>query len=72
MADKPRRDVLIGAGVIAAAMATGGWTRGTSAQKTNSIAASEWDYRTIKELVAALQARKDFRLGARKSHNRAH
>jgi amidase len=55
MIDKARRDVLIAAGATAAAMATDAWPRGTLA---DSIAASEWDYRTAKELVAALQARK--------------
>ena len=50
MTDKTRRDVLIGAGAAAAVAATAAWTRGAIA--------SEWDYRTIKEQVAALQARK--------------
>jgi amidase len=56
--DKTRRDVLIGAGATATAIATAAWTRETLAQKTASVATSEWDYRTIKELVAALQARR--------------
>jgi amidase len=60
MADKTRRDVLIGVGAVAItdAISTAAWTSEASAQKADSIAASEWDYRTAKELVAALQARK--------------
>jgi amidase len=58
MTDKGRRDVLIGVGATAAAIATTAWTHEASAQKTGPIIASEWDYRTIKELAAALQARK--------------
>jgi amidase len=60
MTDQARRDILIGgAGVaLSDAIATGPWTPSALAQKTDSIAASEWDYRTIKELAQALQARK--------------
>jgi amidase len=58
MTGKTRRDVLIGGGATAAAIATAALTRGTLARTTDFIAASEWDYRTITELVAALQAKK--------------
>jgi amidase len=56
MTASARRDVLIGGAVTAAAaMMAAAWTPKTSAA---TFGASEWDYRTIKELVAALQARK--------------
>ena len=58
MANKTRRDVLItaGAAAIPGAISTG--TRGAFAQNPGSIPASEWDYRSIKELAEALQRRK--------------
>src|SRR5262249_28156952 len=40
------------------AIAMGGWPRRALSAQTGALAASEWDYRTTKELVAALQARK--------------
>ena len=58
MTGAARRDVLIGAGTIALAAATAPWSRGALAQKTGSLPASEWDYATVKDLVAALRARK--------------
>jgi amidase len=58
MTYKARRGFLIGGGATAAAITMAAWTRGTLAQKRDSIAASEWDFRTIKELVTSLQARK--------------
>jgi amidase len=60
MAKKARRDILIGAGslVIAGAISAYSWTRAASAQNASSMPASEWDYRTSIELIAALQARK--------------
>ena len=59
MADKPRRDVLIRAdNVPPPRWRRAGGRAGHQLRKTNSIAASEWDYRTIKELVAALQAQR--------------
>jgi hypothetical protein len=41
------------------------WIGGGSAQEADTIAASEWDYRSIKELVAALQAREISRWSTR-------
>jgi len=60
MTDQGRRDILIGGSsvAIAGAVSTAAWTRRASAQKVDSIAPSEWDYRTTRELVQALQARK--------------
>ncbi|MGJ0392225.1 MAG: amidase [Methylocystis sp.] len=58
MTGAARRDVLIGAGTIALAAATAPWSRGALAQKTHSLPVSEWDYCTIKDLLAALRARK--------------
>jgi len=50
---------MIGAGAVAIASTISTVTsRGAFAQKAASIASSEWDYRTIKELVEALQVRK--------------
>jgi amidase len=40
------------------AAATAAWSRGALAQKTPPLAASEWDYCTIKNLVAALRTKK--------------
>src|SRR5215475_6500609 len=56
MADKSRRDVLIGTGASVAAAATFPWAVESFAGPAAD--ASEWDYRTIKEVAAALQARK--------------
>ena len=60
MTDKARRDVLIGgcAVAIAGAVSTCPWTRGALGQTAESIAASEWDYRSVKELIQALQTRR--------------
>jgi amidase len=58
MTEATRRGFLIAGAATAVAMATPAWSRGATAAKANAIAASEWDYRTIKELVAVLQARK--------------
>jgi amidase len=60
MTDQSRRDMLIEAGevAIAGAASATATTRMASAQKADSIPASEWDYRTIKELSEVLQARK--------------
>jgi hypothetical protein len=58
MTDQTRRDVLIGSAAIGGAISIGASTRMASAQRTESIAKSEWDYRTLKELVEALRARK--------------
>jgi amidase len=58
MIEIARRDVLIGGGTAAAAIATASWPHGASARKADVIAASEWDYRTIAEIAAALRARK--------------
>jgi amidase len=60
MTDHDRRNILIGgsAVAIAGAISTASWTSGASAQKADSIAASEWNYRTIREIVEALRARK--------------
>src|SRR6516165_6743026 len=60
MKDQSRRDILIGgsAVAIASAISTGAWTGRASAQKADSIAPSEWDYRSVKELTDALEARK--------------
>jgi len=54
MMDRGRREILVGGG----AAAITGVISTTAAQKIDSISASGWDYRTIKELVQALQARK--------------
>jgi amidase len=56
MADKSRRDILIGAGATVAAAAMPPWAGETFAGAAPD--ASQWDYRTVKDLVAALQARK--------------
>jgi len=58
MTEKARRDVLIAAGAMAVSSAISVGTRGAFAQNAGSIPASEWDYRSIKELSEALQARK--------------
>jgi amidase len=56
MIDQERRDILIGAGAVAITGAISAGTGGAFAQ--NSTRPSEWDYRSIKELTEALQARK--------------
>jgi len=53
-----RRYALMGGAAIAGAISIGALTGMASAQGIDSIPKSEWDYRTLKELVAALQARK--------------
>jgi amidase len=60
MADQSRRDILIEAGKVANVdgVSTAAATRAALAQKAHPIPASEWDYRTAKELTQALQARK--------------
>src|SRR6266545_2675160 len=60
MKDRSRRDVLImtGAVAVAGAISRDTWTRRALAQKQGSVVGSEWDYRTTRELVEALQARK--------------
>ena len=57
MTDQGRRGFLIGgtAAAISGAISTGSWTSSALAQKPSSIAASEWDYRNIPELLQALQ-----------------
>lgn len=57
MADIARRDVLINAGAAAAAITTAAWAHGASARGVDATA-SEWDYCSIGELVAALRSRK--------------
>ena len=60
MKDQSRRDILIGGSAVAlaGAISTVAWTGRASAQKADSIAPSEWDYRSVKELTGALEARK--------------
>jgi hypothetical protein len=58
MTDEARREVLIAAGAMAVSGAISAGTGGAFAQNAGSILASEWDYRSIKELSEALQARK--------------
>ena len=60
MTTQNRRDFLLATGAVAAtaAIAKGAWIRRAFAQTAPAAAASEWDYRTAKELVGALQARK--------------
>jgi amidase len=60
MKNLSRRDFLIGAGAagVTSVISRDAWTSRALAQQTDSIARSEWDYRTTKELVEALQARK--------------
>jgi amidase len=56
--DQTRRDVLIDAAIaITGTILPTAWPGSASAQ-AYSIAASEWDYHTAKELVEALQARR--------------
>jgi len=49
---------MTGAVAVAGAFSRDAWTRRAFAQKPGSVAGSEWDYRTTRELVEALQARK--------------
>lgn len=60
MKNQSRRHFLIAIGAVAVtgAISKDGWSRRAFAQKPGSMAGSEWDYRTAKELVEALQARK--------------
>jgi amidase len=60
MMDQNRRNVLIGGTAVAFAgtISKGAWTPQALAQKADPLGASEWDYRTIKELLQALQSRK--------------
>jgi amidase len=58
MTDQTRRGVLMGSAAIGGAISIGASTRIASAQRTESIPKSGWDYSTLKELVEALQARK--------------
>jgi len=55
-----RRDFLKAttAAALTAAIGKHGWSREAFAQQASPIPASEWDYRTTKELVEALQGRK--------------
>jgi amidase len=58
MTNKTRREALIAAGAMAVSSAISTGIRGAFAQNAPSIAASEWDYRSIEELTKALQTRK--------------
>jgi amidase len=58
MTDQARRELLIAAGAMAASGAISAGTRGAFAQNAPSIAASEWDYRSITQLSEVLQARR--------------
>jgi amidase len=60
MIDQSRRDFFKATTAVALTAAIGKqeWSRRAFAQQAGLIAASEWDYRTTKELVAALQGRK--------------
>lgn|SRR6266852_4047194 len=60
MINQSRRDFLKATTAVAFTTAIGkdGLTRRAFAQQTGSIAISEWDYRTTKELLEALQGRK--------------
>jgi len=60
MINQSRRDFLKAttAAALTAAIEKDGWSRRAFAQQTGHIPASEWDYRTTKELVEALQGRK--------------
>ena len=55
-----RREFLLATGAAAAtgALSTHAWPTQAFAQTAGSIAPSEWDYRTAKEIAGALQARK--------------
>jgi amidase len=58
MRDQTRRDVLLASGALATTIAAAAAGRKALAQNANSVAASHWDYRSIKELTDALQGRK--------------
>jgi amidase len=60
MINQSRRDFLKAttAAAFTAALGKDGWSSRAFAQQTGPIPASEWDYRTTKELVEALQGRK--------------
>src|SRR6516225_7196058 len=60
MIEQCRRDFLKATAAVALTAAIGKqeWSRGAFAQQAGPIPASEWDYRTTQELVAALQGRK--------------
>jgi amidase len=58
MTNMTRRDVLMAAGTSAAGLATPMWTCEARARDVQATASSQWDHRTIRDLVAALQARK--------------
>jgi len=58
MTNRTRREFMLATGAVAAAIANERWTGRAFAQQPGSAAGSEWDYRTTKELVAALQDRK--------------
>src|SRR5262249_45207831 len=58
MTRQDRREFLKAATAATTAIAMGGWPRRALSAQTGALAASEWDYHTSKELVAALQARK--------------
>jgi amidase len=57
MTDMTRRDVLMAAGTAAAGPAAPAWAREAPVRNAEAIASSEWNYRSIRELMAALQAR---------------
>jgi amidase len=57
MTDQARRDVLIGGAAVVIASTISTNPRGALAQQAGSIGSSEWDYRSLKEIVEALQAR---------------
>jgi hypothetical protein len=60
MINQSRREFLkaTAAAALTVAIAKDGWSRRAFAEQTDPIAASEWDYRTTKELVGALQGRR--------------
>lgn len=58
MTDMTRRDVLKAAGTAAAGLATPAWTHEAPAHDAQPVASSEWHHHDIRDLVAALQARK--------------
>src|SRR5215813_11723922 len=60
MINQNRRDFLKAttAAAVTVAIAKDGWSHRAFAEQTIPIPASEWDYRTTKELVEALQRRK--------------
>src|SRR5215510_8281348 len=60
MMNQSRRDFLKAttAAALTAAIGKDGWSRRAFAQQTSPIPASEWDYRSTKELIEALQGRK--------------